>query len=102
MIVSSNNFEFNFDGYISVQRVCTRWRCICFFYDNELNGEILNELFICLITIETCVYRVFIDGGYLGVYRSHTDSVLYFTLAMESILNNPILKNASVVLLAAW
>ena len=73
------------------------------FYDSKFNGEKLDELSICSITIETCVCRVYFDGGYfviLGVYRPHSDSVLNFTLALESILNNPILKNASMVLLA--
>ena len=36
----------------------------------------------------------------LGVYRLHTDSVLNLTLALESTLKNPILKNAAMVLLA--
>ena len=95
----------NFHGYTSVHtyRECARGGGVSVFYDSEFNGEKLDELSICSITIETCVCRVYFDGGYfviLGVYRPHSDSVLNFTLALESILNNPILKNASMVLLA--
>ena len=65
----------NFDGYTSVERVCGEFVCIREVrrgsYDSELNEQKLNELFICSITNETYVCRVYIDMGYfviLGVY----------------------------------
>ena len=54
---------------------------------------------MCIITIETCVCRVNVEGEYLvilGVYRPHTDSIQNLISILESILNNPILRDASM------
>ena len=94
-----------FEGYTGVHtcRECTRGGGVSIFYDNQFTGDRIVELCMCNITIETCVCRVNFEGGYLvilGVYRPHTDSIQNFILILESILNNPILRDASMVIVA--
>ena len=95
----------NLSGYTGVHtyRECTRGGGVSVFYDDGLMGDKVDVLSVCNTTIETCVCRVYIEGGYLviiGIYRPHSDTVLNFTLALETILNSDLIKNACTVLLA--
>ena len=93
------------DGYtgIHTHRTNTRGGGVSVFFKNSFTAENVPNLSVCNSTIETCVVRIFVQGGYLlilGVYRPHTDSIENFTLYLESVLNNHVVRNAKLVLLA--
>ena len=62
----------------------------------------LDELCVCNLTIESCVSQIKISNKFLiiiGIYRPHTDTIENFIIALNNILNNPIIKNNELVIL---
>ena len=73
------------------------------FCETGFRVQKVAELSVCNLTMETCVCRIGTENGYIiicAVYRPHTDSIENFATELESLLSNPVIKNASTILLA--
>ena len=92
------------EGYsaIHTMRTSNRGGGVSVFYDTNWRCEKIENLSVCTETIETCVCRVTFSGSSLiifAIYRPHSDSIDNFSLCLEQMLQDPIIKNSSKVIL---
>ena len=76
---------------------------VSIFCENSYNIEKLESLSVCVKTIESCAGRFFINMEFhviVGTYRPYLVSTDNYTVILESLLNNDILSNVSLVLLS--
>ena len=101
-----NNYEMcsleNYQGYHSYRNV-NRGGGVSIFCLNEFHCEKLLSLTLCNETIESCAVRISFSKYYiiiLAIYRPHSDTINNFTEILTEILQNPLITNAYMVILA--
>ena len=75
---------------------------VSIYMKNHIKHEFIPELSTCTETIEICTVRVNTDNlifFVLAIYRPHSDDIPNFSVMLDSILNNSILRNKNCILL---
>ena len=92
-----------FNGFHTVRSSDRRGGGVSVFCEINWSCEKIDNLSVCTDTIETCVCKVTVSGKSIiifAIYRPHSDSVDNFSFCLERMLQDPIIKNSNMVLLA--
>ena len=76
---------------------------VSILFKTNLNGEKIERLSFCNETIESCVLELKYDSNVvvlIGIYRPHTDSVSNFLAALEGIVMDSVVRNATHIFIA--
>ena len=84
-------------------RKVSRGDGVSIFCLNEFHCEKLLSLILCNETIESCAFRIYFSKYYiiiLAIYRLHTDIINNFTDILSEFLQNTLITNTYMVILA--
>ena len=93
----------NISGYTAFHtvRLGGRGGGVSVYCRDNLRSTLVNHLCITNITIESCVVRISLakeEMFVVAIYRPHSDTIANFSLALEALLLDPILKRKKIIL----
>ena len=92
----------NYEGH-HTYRDSGRGGGVSVFCHKSFNSSKISSVSFCNDILESCAVKVNLDTGYiviLGLYRPPGDGVLNFVNSLNSLIQNPVIKNAYSTILA--
>ena len=93
---------YNISNFNGVHTCRGRGGGVSVYLRSNFQFELLKDLSVCNESIESCTVKIQMNGHYLiiiGIYRPHGGSVENFISALESFIDNPIVRNSKLAVI---